>query len=128
VLSGMSTMKHVIENVAAAGRSGPGTLSENELSLVEKVQEQYRRLSPIPCTACKYCLPCQNNVNIPGILGLYNDAIMYGDVNRARVLYGIRIQQDERAEHCTECQECEELCPQEIPISEWMKKCHELLA
>jgi len=128
VLSGMSSMRHVTENVAAADRSGPGTLTEKDLSLIEKVREEYRRLSPIPCTACKYCMPCPNNVNIPGILGLYNDAVMYNDLNRARILYGIRIPEDERAEHCIECRECEELCPQEIPISEWIKKSHELLA
>jgi predicted aldo/keto reductase-like oxidoreductase len=66
-------------------------------------------------------------VRIPGVFGLYNDAIMYGDLQRARFLYTIRIQQDERAEHCEECNECEEKCPQEIPVAEWMKKVQELL-
>jgi predicted aldo/keto reductase-like oxidoreductase len=127
VLSGMTAMDHVIENVEAADRSGPDTLAEDELSLIKQVEEEYRKRSPIPCTLCNYCLPCPNNVRIPGVFGLYNDAIMYGDSQRARFLYTIRIQQDERAEHCEECNECEEKCPQEIPVAEWMKKVQELL-
>jgi predicted aldo/keto reductase-like oxidoreductase len=128
VLSGMTTMEQVVENVAAADRSEFNILSEEELALVKEVQEEYRKRSPIPCTQCKYCLPCPNKVNIPGILGLYNDAAKYDDLNRARFLYTIRIQEDERADQCLDCKECEEKCPQGIPISEWIPKSNELLA
>jgi len=128
VLSGMTTMEQVVENVAAADRSEFNILSEEELALVKEVQEEYRKRSPIPCTQCKYCLPCPNKVNIPGILGLYNDAAKYDDLNRARFLYTIRIQEDERADQCLDCKECEEKCPQGIPISEWIPKANELLA
>ena len=51
---------------------------------------------------------------------------MYGDPIRMRRLYQIRIQEGERADQCLECQECEELCPQGIAISEWIKKADEL--
>jgi len=127
VLSGMTTMEQVIENVEAADRSGPGVLTSEELFLIERVQEEYRKRSPIPCTNCKYCLPCPNNVNIPGVLGLYNDSAKYGDVKRAQFLYTIRIQEGEKASQCLECKECEEKCPQGIPISEWIKKADTLL-
>jgi hypothetical protein len=128
VLSGMTTMDQVIENVESANRSGPDILTAEELSLVGQVQEEYRKRSSIPCTNCKYCLPCPNNVNIPEILGLYNDALMYDDVLRAKLLYQIRIQEGERADQCLECQECEEKCPQGIAIPEWIKKAQDLLA
>ena len=127
VLSGMTAMEQVIENVETAGRSGPKTLTEEELSLIGQVRDEYRKKSPIPCTRCQYCLPCPNEVNIPGILGLYNDAMMYEDPKRMQRLYQIRIQEGERADQCLECRECEELCPQEIAISEWIKKADELL-
>ena len=127
VLSGMTTMDHVIENVEAADRSGPNSLTADERDLIKQVEKEYKKRSPIPCTGCNYCLPCPNGVQIPGVLGLYNDAIMYDDLPRAKFLYNIRIQQDERAEHCEECNECEEKCPQGIPIAEWMKKAQELL-
>ena len=127
VLSGMTAMDHVVENVEAADRSGVNALMDEETEVIDRVREAYRKKSPIPCTNCKYCLPCPNNVNIPGVFGIYNDAIMYGDLTRAKMLYQIRVQEGERAVECLECQECEELCPQEIPISEWMKKVQEML-
>jgi predicted aldo/keto reductase-like oxidoreductase len=127
VLSGMTTMEQVIENVEAADRSKPNNLTEEELSLISQVREEYGKKSPIPCTKCKYCLPCPNEVNIPGILGLYNDAMMYEDPKRMQRLYQIRIQEGERADQCLECKECEELCPQGIAISEWIKKADDLL-
>jgi uncharacterized protein len=127
VLSGMTAMDQVIENVEAAGRSGPETLTEEELSLIGRVRDEYRKKSPIPCTGCRYCLPCPNEVNIPGILGLYNDTMMYEDPKRMQRLYQIRIQEGERADQCLECKECEDLCPQEIAISDWIKKADELL-
>ena len=127
VLSGMSAMDHVVENVEAADRSGSNSLTEDERDLIKQVEEGYKGRSPIPCTACNYCLPCPNGVKIPGVFGLYNEAFMYEDQQRAKNLYAIRIQEDERAEHCEECNECEEKCPQEIPVAEWMKKAQELL-
>jgi predicted aldo/keto reductase-like oxidoreductase len=127
VLSGMSTMDQVIENVESANRSGPNILTIEELSLVEKVRDEYRKRSSIPCTNCRYCLPCPNNVNIPGILGLYNDNFMYDDLPREQFLYTLRIKEGERADQCIECHECEEKCPQEIAIAESIKKAHELL-
>ncbi|MCJ2533604.1 MAG: aldo/keto reductase, partial [Candidatus Thermoplasmatota archaeon] len=58
VLSGMSTMQHVVENIESAGRSGPGTLTPGELELVERVQGKYSELGYIGCTKCDYCQPC----------------------------------------------------------------------
>ena len=54
LLSGMSTMEQVIENLDSADRAEAGTLSKEELTLIDKVREEYRRISPIPCTNCKY--------------------------------------------------------------------------
>jgi len=68
-LSGMSAMVQVEENVASADASGPGTLTEEELALIEQVREKYRQFCPIPCTQCRYCMPCPNGVNIPRNLG-----------------------------------------------------------
>jgi predicted aldo/keto reductase-like oxidoreductase len=127
VLSGMSTMKHVKENVASADRSGPNLLTGDELSLIDRVREEFQKQSAIPCTNCKYCLPCPNNVNIPGILNIYNEAMIYSDVNRAKTLYKVRLMDGERADQCTQCRECEELCPQKIAIPDWLIKTKELL-
>jgi len=126
VLSGMSTMEQVEQNLASADRSGVGTLTEEELSLVAQAREAYLALCPIPCTACQYCLPCPNGVAIPDVLGVYNEAKMFGDQDRARMLYGW-IDEKNRGDQCIECGECLEKCPQHIEIPNWMKKAHERL-
>ncbi|HUT86683.1 MAG TPA: aldo/keto reductase [Candidatus Heimdallarchaeota archaeon] len=126
VLSGMSAMQHVAENIASADRAGVGTLSKDELALIDRVRDAYRKLTPIPCTSCRYCMPCPNGVNIPRILEIYNDATMYNDNRAARIAYQW-VEEQQRADLCIECRQCEDLCPQDLPIAEWLKKAHALL-
>ena len=126
LLSGMSTMQQLTENLDSAKQSSPGILSEKELAIIEEVREEYRRLSPVPCTNCKYCLPCPNGVEIADILKHYNDAIIYDNARAPRFHYN-NIPQENRAENCVECFECEEKCPQGIPIAEQLKKAHSWL-
>jgi predicted aldo/keto reductase-like oxidoreductase len=130
VLSGMSSMVQVIENLTVADRSGPGVLSSDELELVNKVSQAYRKLSPVPCTGCRYCIPCPNGVEIPRIFELYNDATMYDDPAIGRFFYSGRfgLKPEQRADKCIHCEKCIEKCPQKIPIPEWLKKAHEFLS
>ncbi|MGD9317608.1 MAG: aldo/keto reductase [Anaerolineae bacterium] len=127
LLSGMSTMEQVEQNLASAGRSGPGTLTAEELALYDRVREEYDKLCPIPCTDCKYCLPCPSGVNIPRVFEVYNDLMMYGDENRAQMVYNVFMNEDERANLCIDCGECLEKCPQMIEIPDWLAKAHEVL-
>ena len=126
VLSGMTAMDHVVENVACAEKSCVGSFSNEDLVLVDNIREEYRRLSPIPCTQCNYCMPCPNGVDIPHAFAQYNDAIMYDDPRTARFRYR-QNPKEKWGDNCIECLECEEKCPQEIEISHWLKKVHELL-
>ncbi len=126
LLSGMSEMQHVTENVASAARSGIGTLTEAELALIEDVRAAYETMSPIPCTQCRYCLPCPNGVNIPRVFEIYNEAIMYQDVAGARTSYQW-LKEEARADRCVACLQCEEQCPQHIEIVTWLKTARELL-
>ncbi|KPL22808.1 MAG: aldo/keto reductase [Anaerolineae bacterium SM23_84] len=127
VLSGMSAMQHVEENVASADASGIGTLSEGELALVARVRDKYNELCPIPCTKCGYCMPCPSGVDIPRVIEKFNNGVMHDDAEGVRREY-TWIPEEARADKCTQCQECEELCPQQIPVSEWMVHIHEVLA
>ena len=126
VLSGMSAMEQVEQNVASASVSGVGTLSDKELELVDRVRVQYRELCPIPCTKCEYCMPCPNGVNIPRNFELFNNGVMYDIIDQVREWYG-RSKEEARASACIQCRECESKCPQSIPISEWMPVVHEVL-
>ncbi len=129
-LSGMSAMEHVVENVAVADRSRPGILTADELELIDQVREAYRNLVPVPCTNCGYCMPCPNGVEIPSIFQMYNEAMMYDDPRMARFRYQGQhggLKEEQRADQCIECMECVEVCPQAIPIPEWLQKVHALL-
>ena len=128
-LSGMTTMAQLLENLASADRSGPGTLTPGDLAVIEKARSKYRTLFPIPCTDCRYCMPCPNGVWIPFNLDLYNRAIVYEEMDQARRSYNEprRPGEDIRAAACIQCRECEDKCPQQIPIADWMVKIHDAL-
>ena len=123
----MSTMEHVVENVTSAEHSGVGTLTEEELALIGRVREAYQSLIPIPCTKCDYCQPCPSGVSIPRIFNIYNELTMYGGLDRAQMIYNNWVKPESRADQCTECGECEEKCPQQIEIIDWLKKAHAAL-
>ena len=127
LLSGMTTMEQVEQDLEYAERSRPGLLTQPELEVVARVRDVYRELSPIPCTACRYCLPCPRGVVIPEILGLMNDAHMYGDPARQRLQY-TWLDEGERAGRCNACRDCEALCPQGIAIAGWMETAQAFLA
>ena len=136
VLSGMSTMAQVEENVALAASSRVGMLTPEELALYDRVRAAYRELVAIPCTNCRYCLPCPQGVDIPANFNTYNEGIMYDKPENARGQYHWwqhayevqkTMEQDIRAAHCVGCGTCEAKCPQGIPISKWMPVIHAVL-
>jgi len=129
VLSGMSTMEQLVENVILASKSSQAALSPAEHELLGRVRTAYEGLAPIPCTNCGYCLPCPNGVFIPRIFALYNEACMFNEpgVPRFRYRGPTGLKPEQRADQCSECGACEELCPQGIPVAQWLKKAHALL-
>jgi len=127
VLSGMSTFQQVVENLESADSGGIGVLDQREQELIREVRRRYRKLSPIPCTRCGYCMPCPHEVNIPENFTIYNEGAMYGQPDLARRQYG-SVAKKARSTACTRCRECEPKCPQSILISEWMPKVSEVLA
>lgn len=128
-LSGMSTMAQVEENIVSAGRSQPGALTADELALVERVRDGYNALCAAPCTGCGYCMPCPNGVDIPRTFSQLNNGLMFG-LDEGRRGYA-RLMPDQSptilASSCIQCRECEDKCPQNIPISDWMPYAHEVL-
>ena len=122
VLSGMSTLEQVTQNLASAGRSGVDTLPETELELFDRAREAFRELSPIPCTDCRYCQPCPQGVNIPLAFSIYNQKIMYGEQGNAISSFSDYGRASTNAQKCVACGQCERACPQQIPIIEWLAR------
>lgn len=121
VLSGMSTMPQVEQNLDSAAKSGVGTLTEQELALVDQVRETYQSLSVVSCTGCQYCQPCPNDINIPAMFEMYNNGHMYGVLEDVRKAYAERFPPEKRADQCAKCHECEEKCPQHLAITDLLE-------
>lgn len=127
LLSGMSTMEQVEQNLRSASRSGVGSLSEDDHATVSRVQQAWSGLAPVACTNCEYCMPCPNGVQIPRIFKLYNESVMYDRQGRGQNAYQNEFKDDQRADMCVECGQCEELCPQSIQIIQQLKDAHAYL-
>lgn len=120
VLSGMSDINHVIENIEIASKYNIDSLNEEDLKILMKARDEWLNIKSIDCTNCKYCLPCPYGVNIPKNFEIYNYAIRYNDFKEASFEYEF-LNEEERASNCRECGECEEKCPQSLPIRELLK-------
>ncbi len=121
VLSGMTAMSHVDENLKIAETAAP--LSEREKAAIGEVRDFFLKQLKVNCTGCGYCLPCPSGVNIPKNLGYYNNYhLIDADEARARAKYfhDAQTAPDETSDHCVHCGECEEKCPQHLPISDTM--------
>lgn len=127
VLSGMSKMEQVEDNLRSADSSGVNTLTDEELRIIDRVREEYGKRAAIACTQCGYCMPCPNGLDIPQNIQLYNQGLMYDELLNPRFVYFRRMREEERAGACNGCKECEEKCPQGLPISEWMPRIHAVL-
>lgn len=124
VLSGMNSMEDIMENLSTAQESLPNSLTEQELATVARVKELYLQKVRVSCTDCGYCIPCPVSIPIPDIFTLYNNVAMYRTKNEANNSYQRIIANDKDATFCLECGECDEACPQDIPIMEALKEAH----
>jgi hypothetical protein len=115
-LSGMSTMQQVVENVESADRSGAGSLTEEEMRLVDRVRQKYREYGFVGCTGCGYCQPCPQGVAIPQVFAFYNEYFMKNRDNAVVALYREKVHLENRVSQCIKCGRCETLCPQQLPI------------
>lgn len=124
VLSGMSSLEMVSENLATADGARPGCLTEGDRALVEQVREEIRRRIKVGCTGCGYCMPCPAGVDIPGTFRCYN--AMYaesrGSGRRDYLQCTAMRKAPASASQCLRCGRCELHCPQHIPIREELRR------
>jgi predicted aldo/keto reductase-like oxidoreductase len=127
VLSGMSTMDQVVQNVSYADGGLPNSLGAQELAVYDRVREEFRKKMAIPCTGCRYCQPCPHGVSIPECFEMYNQAHMFDAKESVTQTYtaflgGFFDGIPAYASCCQDCGECEEKCPQGLPIRENLRK------
>ena len=134
VLSGMTYMEHLKDNLLSYCPLKP--LTAEELQYLEKdVAERIFGLENIPCTDCKYCMPCPYGVNIPAIFGHYNKCKNDGTLPRLAMddeyfklrrnyLIGLdrSVPKLRQADHCIGCGQCAPHCPQNIRIPRELRK------
>ncbi len=122
VLSGMSTLEQVVENIGYADEGISGSLTDDDKKLIYKVRDLYKEKIQVNCTFCKYCLPCPVGVAIPRAFKFYNDGAMFNNIEGEKKGYNMFISEESRASKCIECGKCEAACPQNLPIIEDLKK------
>lgn len=115
VLSGMDCMEHLTENIQTFSNFKPITEAEKEV--IRCALEAYGATGFIPCTDCKYCLPCPLEINIPSVFTVYNQ--FRNTINVRPRVPGIRQMEMEmlaQATSCVSCKQCLNRCPQKINI------------
>lgn len=119
LLSGMNEFNQLEENLRIAEEGIAGSLGATEIIIFEELHSAMKNRTRIECTACRYCMPCSSGVEIPEVLEALNTATLWNDPNPWGTGY-LRVRG--KASKCTACRECEEVCPQGLPISNHMKE------
>jgi predicted aldo/keto reductase-like oxidoreductase len=123
VVSDVGTLAQLKENIALADMAARDSLTIQEQVLINRVRDAYRALRAVSCTACRGCMPCPRNIDVPRIFEVYNDAVMYNDLETARSIYR---QEGHDIGVCNECGRCEDACGRNISIIDWLKRARQL--
>ena len=115
VLSGMSSLEQMEDNISFMKDFHP--LDQRELDAVHKVQEIFRSMHLIPCTACRYCVDgCPQMISIPDLFAVMNTKQLYHDWNADYYYSEVHTKQGGKASACVKCGKCEKICPQHLQI------------
>ena len=139
VLSGMSNLEHVVDNINTMSDFQP--LSEKEHSVIDNALEAYLSHETIFCTSCRYCMPCPYGVEIPTIFQVFNECSgnlgipdpnqPAPDYDRQRqaflTKYNNMVTKSAQADHCIGCGKCKALCPQRLDIPKHMRRIDDMV-
>jgi predicted aldo/keto reductase-like oxidoreductase len=120
ILSGMNEMDQLVDNLDTFDNFKK--LSTEELDKIEEVRAALNNVFAVPCTDCKYCLPCTVNINIPGFFKIFNDFVMYENEGSAKWQYKLLMNNSNNFIECIECGICMEKCPQKIEIPKELQR------
>lgn len=124
VLSGMSNIAQMEDNLSYMKPSAFKPLSEEEQKVIARAQEALAAIPSIPCTGCSYCAPgCPMNIPIPAIFSARNKQMIFGMMERGQAEYDRATSDKGKASECIQCGQCEGACPQRINIIERLQEC-----
>ena len=129
VLSGMNSIAMIQENCRVASEAKAGDFTKEDFEFIDKIKNEINAKLKVNCTACRYCMPCPKNVDIPAIFRCYNEMYSEGKMSgrfEFAQTVGLR-KQNATASQCINCGKCETHCPQKIPIREELKKADKAL-
>ena len=121
VLSGMSSEEQMDFNTGFMQDFRP--LDEEETEALKEVCEVFRKTSMIACTSCRYCIlenDCPKNIRIPELFSCYNLKTVFHNWNQD-YYYDVQTRDCGKASDCIGCGACEKICPQHLPIREYLK-------
>ena len=121
VLSGCNEADQIDDNLRIFDTVEPGIMTPDELALIDSVREAYLSRTKIGCTGCRYCMPCPNGVNIPGIFSAWNNVSLYNVKPETDWGFRMLTQNGETADKCVGCGACEAACPQHLEIIESLR-------
>lgn len=124
VLSGMSNMEQINQNIQWADESRAGKLSPADLEMYAKAEEIWHNAALVPCTKCGYCMPCPFGLDIPAVYEAYNMTVSQSKKEASAVYDKIPV----KADACKKCGKCDKICPQHISAREHMPKISELFS
>ncbi len=121
VLSGMSDIEQMKDNLSYMKDFKP--MTEAELEVIHRAQDALNADKSIPCTGCHYCTAgCPMNIPIPEIFSVKNRQGNQPAFRGVRE-YTIATQGRGKASECLQCGQCENACPQHLPIIQYLKQC-----
>ncbi len=125
VLSGMSTMEHVEQNIEIANNAKANSLTVAEKEAYVNAKKAFDAVQTVPCTSCRYCMPCPHGVDIPKNFSINNEYKLFGMKEKKQNQYDA-LGEKGKASNCVSCKVCESKCPQNIVISEELKLVKEI--
>ena len=121
VLSGCNEAEQIAENLRIFDTVEAGIMTAEELQLIDDVRAAYISRTKIGCTGCRYCMPCPNGVDIPGVFSVWNNFSLYQiDPKTDWGMTTIR-KNGSGADKCIACGACEAACPQHLSIIEGLQ-------
>ncbi len=121
VLSGMSNIEQMRDNISFMKDFRP--LNEEERQVIREAQRLLGKSATVPCTACRYCVEgCPKHIGIPAVFTAMNKQLGDGQLEEAKELYAQAVVHGGRASDCIACRQCENSCPQHLPIIEQLKQ------